>query len=220
MRLAGVVNGDVHLSTGNKRSRQTDAQPSVRIAPVGRRHRVAIECDGADRQIAIQIQQHRVDGRLRGKRQHGVPVDVLLRRIDAEMQLGVIEVHARLLGRHHPAGVERLRRQCGLRGLRRLRLRGTVLRQGAAATESKGKAERQPIQRVSHGRDFLAKQSRSMRHPTAVGKRRKSCARPLIMRACAMWPAAFGARIASRHGAAMDRGQGRQDKKRRRRRRL
>jgi hypothetical protein len=76
------------------------------------------------------------------------------------MQLGVIEVHARLLGRHHAAGIQGLR---GGRGRAALRDR-----YAGAGTEAERHAEAEQIRAKSHERLRRMETSQDAAFPVGV----------------------------------------------------
>ena len=121
--------------------RQGHVQPAIGVGIVLRRQPLAVDLDGVDRKVAVEIQRKARDRCAGQEGQPGVADDAALRRIHAQAQVGVFEHHRQLLGRALGAGIE---------GVVAGRARG------AGRQEQAGTQQRQ----FFHGRGLAIKESR------------------------------------------------------------
>ncbi|MCY1170823.1 hypothetical protein D9M73_109130 [compost metagenome] len=94
--------------------RQRDDEPPFRVAPRGGRERRAIDGNGIDRQIAVEVDREAVERGLGGEAERRHAAQRLGLGQHLERQVGGIETQFRLVGIDHTARPRGLRRDLGL----------------------------------------------------------------------------------------------------------
>jgi hypothetical protein len=106
VRLAVVAHPDRHLPARFQAPRQVDRQAALGIAPARRRQRLAVDLDGVDRQVAVEVEVDALERRPGAEGQQGIAADAAAGGFHAQLQVGFVEVEGQLVGIAGGAGVD------------------------------------------------------------------------------------------------------------------